>query len=603
MWITINQQRIEFPTPATIYDVIHQAGETIANPPLGQLKECIRNPFCPQLGLAECDGQLVTLPALKRRMAKDGMTIETHSENVQQTLEARAKLLKEHHECTFITEWQRSVAIEAESTGFITLEAWENFSFPMRSSSPSIIHDPNKCVRCKACIEVCRDQQGVGALSFDEDKGIIIDDDLCVRCGQCIHHCPMGARGSSESILEFLGCDKCPFSDPIGAMHEVDDTENVRSLLNDKEMYCVAQFAPSIRASLGEEFNIPDGDLVTGKIYAALRKLGFKKVWDTNFAADLTIMEEGNELIQRIQTGGVLPQFTSCCPGWIRFAETFYPDLLLHISSAKSPQQMFAAIAKTFGAKSLGIDPVSMCVISIMPCTAKKYEQTRPEMAHANEYWEESQPQPNQSSYPDNDIVLTTRELARLLKMANIDLAEMPDEEADSMLGSYTGAAPIFGRTGGVMEAALRTAITILTGRPPKPLEFSTLESLEGIKKASLQLGNKTLKVAVAHGLYNVRTVCESVQSGGEFSEYHFIEFMCCPGGCIGGGGQPIPTNNATRAGRTKGLNTDDRQKSKIRMSHENPEIKALYSEFLKEPLSSLSHHLLHTTYVNRMKN
>jgi iron-only hydrogenase group A len=602
MWVTINQQRIESSQPTTIYDVIHEAGETLLEPQLGQIEECIHNSNCPQLGLAECNGQLVTLPALKRRLAQDGMVIETRSPNVQKTLEERGKLLEEHHECSFIREWQRAVAIEAESTGFINLEAWEKFSFPMRGSSPSILHDPNKCVRCKACIEVCSDHQGVGALSFDEKEGILIDENLCVRCGQCIHHCPMGARGSNDSISEFLGCNNCPFSEPVGAMHEVDDTDKVRAVLKDEDKFCVAQFAPSIRASLGEEFGIPNGDLVTGKIYAALRKLGFEKVWDTNFSADLTIMEEGTEFINRIQTDGCLPQFTSCCPGWIRFAETFFPDLLPHLSSAKSPQQMFGAIAKTFGAKSLNVDPALMRVVSIMPCTAKKFEQTRPEMAHANEYWEENRPQPDQTTFPDNDIVLTTREAAHLLKMAGIDLAEMPDEEADALLGNYTGAAPIFGRTGGVMEAALRTAITLLTGQPPQPLEFADLESQDGIKCASLPLGDKTLKVAVAHGLNNVRAVCESVQKGGEFSQYHFIEFMCCPGGCIGGGGQPIPTNEFSRKARTQGLNDDDRQVCKIRMSHENPEINALYANFLDKPLSPLSHHLLHTTYFDRTK-
>ncbi|NMC11907.1 MAG: 4Fe-4S binding protein, partial [Chloroflexi bacterium] len=347
MWVTINQQRIEVTQPLTIYDIIQKAGETIFEPELGSIKECIHNHHCPQMGLVECNNQLVTLPALKRRMAQEGMVIETRSEKVLQTLADRGKLLREQHECSFIREWQRVVAVEAESTGYINLEEWDKFSFPLRSSDPSIVHDPNKCVRCKACIEVCRDQQEVGALSFDEKEGVIIDENLCVRCGQCIHHCPMGAMGGNKAIVEFLGCENCAFSKPIGAMHEVDDTEKARALLEDHENYCVAQYAPSIRASLGEEFGIPDGELVTGKIYSALRKLGFKKVWDTNFAADLTIMEEGSELISRIQTGGCLPQFTSCCPGWIRFAETFYPDLLPHISSAKSPQQMFAAIAKT----------------------------------------------------------------------------------------------------------------------------------------------------------------------------------------------------------------------------------------------------------------
>jgi len=600
MWVTINQRRIEISKPTTIYDVIREAGEALLEPQLGEIKDTIHNPNCHQMGLVDCNGLLVPLPAIKCRMAQDGMAIDTRSARIQQALEERGKLLNEHHECSFIREWQRLATVEPELHGLITLEEWEKFSFPMRGSSPSLQHDPNKCVRCGVCVEICSDQQGVGALSMDKEEGIIIDDNLCVRCGQCIHHCPMGAMGRNAGIIEFLGCEQCAYSEPIGAMHEVDDTDTVRALLEDKGNYCVAQFAPSIRASLGEEFGIPDGELVTGKIYSALRKLGFEQVWDTNFAADLTIMEEGTELISRIQTGGCLPQFTSCCPGWIRFAEAFFPDLLPHLSSAKSPQQMFGAIAKTFGAKSLNIDPTLMRVVSIMPCTAKKFEQGRTEMTDAAAYWKEQKLLSEDKTFQDNDVVLTTREFSRLLKMAGINLAEMGSEGADPLLGDYTGAAPIFGRTGGVMEAALRTAITLLSGEPPQALEFTDLEHMEGIKSASLPLGGKTLKVAVAHGLNNVRKVCESVQQGSLFSEYHFIEFMACPGGCIGGGGQPIPTHASARKARSSGLNIDDRQVSKMRMSHENPEVNALYSNFLEKPLSPLAHHLLHTSYINR---
>ncbi|MCW4009409.1 MAG: [FeFe] hydrogenase, group A [Candidatus Bathyarchaeota archaeon] len=597
MQVTINKKIVQIPDNTSILEAIESVHETVLSPDLGDAKDWVRNPSCPLMGLAEVDGKLVSLPALKKRLAMDGMSILTHSPKAEEAVAERAHLLTDHHECYFMNEWQKKIAIEGVNAGFITQEEYEQFSFPERGAKPSIVHDPNRCIRCQACVETCR-LQGVEALKFDEETGVIVDEERCVRCGQCILHCPVGAITNHNPLAEFLNCEECAFTTPPGAMREHDNTFKVWNLLQDPNAYCVAEFAPAVRASLGEEFDIPAGELVTEKIYAALRRLGFKKIWDTNFAADLTIMEEGTEFIDRFANGGVLPLFTSCCPAWVRFAERFYPELLPHISSAKSPQQMFGAVAKTFGAKSLNVTPQSMRVTSIMPCTSKKTEAKRPEMNSASTYWKKQDGGTSDKSFQDVDVVLTSRELARLLKLSGIDLRQMPKENADPLLGSYTGAAPIFGRTGGVMEAALRTAITLLSGKPPANLEFNNLASLDGIKRGEILIGGKVVKVAVAHGLDNIRKVCESVLLGGEFSDYHFIEFMACPGGCIGGGGQPLPTNVCTRKARTTGLNRDDSEVCDLRMSHENPEIKALYEEFLEKPLSHTAHQLLHTRYT-----
>jgi len=597
MHITVNKKTVQVPDNISILSAIQSANETILTPQLGEAKDWIRNPSCPLMGLAEVDGKLISLPALQNRLAQDGMLIETQSPRAKEELTRRAHLLTNNHECFFMREWQKKIAVEGVNAGFITQQEYENFAFQERGENPSILHDPNKCIRCQACVETCK-LQGVEALRFDEKEGVIVDEKRCVRCGQCILHCPMGAITRNNVLADFLQCKDCAFTEPSGAMHERDGTFEAQELLKDSSRYCVAQFAPAIRASLGEEFNIPAGELVTGKIYAALRRIGFKKIWDTNFAADLTIMEEGSEFIERLTKGGTLPLFTSCCPSWVRFAERFYPELLPHISTAKSPQQMFGATAKTFGAKSLNVNPSSMSVISIMPCTAKKAEAKRQEMNDAATYWQKQGENEGNKQFQDVDLVLTARELARLLKMTGVDLRQMPEEKADSLLGSYTGAAPIFGRTGGVMEAALRTAITLISGEAPAKLEFNYLASWDGIKRAELQIGDKTIKVAVAHGLKNARKICDSVLSGGEFSQYHFIEFMTCPGGCIGGGGQPLPTNAYNKKARTAALNRDDREVCELRMSHENPEIKALYELFLGKPLSHLSHQLLHTSYT-----
>ena len=602
MWVNVNGQRTEVSEQATIFEAISQAHETLLEPPLGSVREQLHNRHCPGLGMAEVDGELLTLAMLLRRPARPKQSIQTRTPLVESRLAEWAELLSQHRECLFVREWQKTTAVEAENGGTVTLGQMGRTNQPVREAAPSIRHDPAKCMRCRVCVEVCRDIQSVEALSFDEERGILLDDTRCVRCGQCIHHCPMGARAKYQPAFDFLGCDGCAFARPLGAMSEVDDTQAVWDILHDDTLYPVVQFAPAVRASLGEEFGVEVGSLVTNKLYAALRRLGFKRVWDTNFAADLTIMEEGSEFLERLSKGGRLPQFTSCSPGWIRFAETFFPDLLPHISTAKSPQQMFGAVAKSIGAKTAGVSPSSMRVISIMPCTAKKAEAARAEMRGAAKYWQENSLERVQGAadFADVDLVLTTRELGSLLKMAGIDLRSLPEEAADPLLGAYTGAAPIFGRTGGVMEAALRTAITLLAGVPPASLRFDALGTSDGIKTAQLQVKGKTLKVAVVHGLANARQVCESVRSGGEFAQYHFIEFMTCPGGCIGGGGQPIPTNNLTRQSRTEGLNRDDREICSLRMSHENPEVKQLYESYLGKPLSHLAHQLLHTHYTAR---
>ncbi|MDD2709115.1 MAG: [FeFe] hydrogenase, group A [Verrucomicrobiae bacterium] len=600
MNITINNRVIQLEKPTSILGAICQAGARLQSPDCGSARQWTRHPLCPAITLAEVDGMLLSGALLGRRPAGDGMTIMTSSPTIDKALAERAKMLQDCHECFFVREMQKVLAADAESAGFINLEEWEKFDFPLRTVEPSLIHDPNRCVRCRSCVEVCRDVQTVEALRFDEKQGVLIDDRRCVRCGQCIHVCPSGAISKYRKLIEFLGCHSCPFDKPLGAMREKDETKKAWAILHDRDCHPVAQFAPAVRASLAQEFCMEPGELVTGKLYAALRRLGFKQVWDTNFAADLTIMEEGSELLQRIATAGKLPMLTSCSPGWVRFAETFFPDLLPHLSTAKSPQQMLGAVAKTFAAPRLKIDPSRMKVVSFMPCTAKKAEAARPEMNSAFRFHQAHGGGSAAESYPDVDLVLTTRELVRLLKMAGLDLRCMPEEAADPLLGAYTGAAPIFGRTGGVMEAALRTAAVLLAGAPFARLEFHALETMDGVKTAAVQVGTVTLKIAVVHGLGNVRKVCESIRSGGDFASYHFIEFMACPGGCIGGGGQPIPTNLYAKGARMAGLNKDDREMHALRMSHENPEVKTLYEIFLEKPLSYISHSLLHTHYTDR---
>ena len=447
----------------------------------------------------------------------------------------------------------------------------EHSSGRIDESSPSIRRDQNKCILCRRCVTVCQEIQSVTALylqgrgfntrvepAFDRD----INDVACTNCGQCSLVCPVGAITEKEYIKE------------------------VFDAINDPTKFTVIQDAPAVRAALGEEFGYPPGTLVTGKMLAAARKLGFDRIFDTNFAADLTILEEGSELLKRVSEGGTLPLITSCSPGWIKFIEHFYPEMLPNLSTCKSPHQMLGALTKTYYAEKMGIDPKDMVVVSVMPCTAKKFECQRPEM--------------NSSGYQDVDYVLTTRELAKMIKQAGIDFENLADGSYDDPMGEYTGAATIFGATGGVMEAALRTAYELVTGKPLDNVEFTAVRGLEGIKEAVIPVeGIGDVRVAVSHGLGNARKLLERVKEGKV--QYHFIEVMACPGGCVGGGGQPIPVNNDVRTRRAQALYAEDCALT-LRKSHESPSVKKLYEEFLGAPLGEKSHHLLHTHYTPRSK-
>ncbi|MDF9408436.1 [FeFe] hydrogenase, group A [Pelotomaculum isophthalicicum JI] len=435
-------------------------------------------------------------------------------------------------------------------------------------SSVSLVRDPEKCILCRRCVSVCEKVQTVCAIGpqgrgFDTVIAPGVDTVLaqsnCVNCSQCVLVCP------------------------TGALCERDQTEEVWAALADPKKHVVVQTAPAVRVAIGEMFGMKPGSVATGQMVAAIRRLGFDKVFDTDFTADLTIMEEGSELLERIKTGGTLPLITSCSPGWIKFIEHFYPTLLPHVSTCKSPQQMFGALAKTFYPEKAGIDPADVFSVSIMPCTAKKFEAQRPEM--------------NASGYQDVDVVLTTRELGRMFKQAGIDFNELPEENYDDPLGISTGAAVIFGATGGVMEAALRTVYEIVTGETLASVDFVDVRGLVGVKEASVKVGDLDVKVAVAHGLGNARKLLDALQAGE--ANYHFIEIMCCPGGCIGGGGQPIPTNYEIRQQRIDGIYTADEAMT-LRKSHENPAVQYLYKEFLEKPLGHKSHELLHTKYTPR---
>jgi NADH-quinone oxidoreductase subunit G/NADP-reducing hydrogenase subunit HndD len=442
--------------------------------------------------------------------------------------------------------------------------------YPIDNTSGVLVRDRNKCIKCMKCVEACQETQMVGILSpsyrsinscisagFDEN----LNQTFCTFCGQCSAVCP------------------------VGAIYEYDETEKVWEALHDPKKHVIVQTAPAVRVGLGEEFGLPRGSKVTGKMVTALKMLGFNKVFDTDFAADLTILEEGNELLSRIKNGGKLPMITSCSPGWINYAEAFYPELLDHVSTCKSPQQMFGAIAKTYYAKKSGINPADIFTISIMPCTAKKYECKRPEM--------------NSSGYRDVDVALTTRELARLIKNAGIDFNNLEEENFDSIMGASTGAAVIFGTTGGVMEAALRTVYEVVTGETLDNVEFTAVRGFEGIKEATVDLAGTPVKVAVAHGLSNANKIMEKIKNGE--ADYTFIEIMSCTGGCIGGGGQPVGANKPIKSTRANTLYNIDKEMV-IRKSHENPEVLKLYEEFLGEPNGHLSHELLHTHYHQRVK-
>ncbi|HRY71868.1 MAG TPA: NADH-dependent [FeFe] hydrogenase, group A6 [Spirochaetia bacterium] len=532
--------------------------------------------------------------------AAEGMKVRTASERVMRARRTVVELLLANHPADCLV-CSRNGACElqalAEDLGprKLRFQATKRAHAPDLSSA-GLARDDSKCILCGRCVAVCQEVQTVSAIQF-AGRGIrtrvsaFMDRGLagspCVQCGQCSVVCP------------------------TGAIAERDETEAVERAVAKEGLVVAVQTAPAIRASLGEALGMEPGSLVTGKMVAALRRLGFDKVFDTQFTADLTIMEEGSELIERLTKGGVLPMITSCSPGWINFIEAFFPALLPHLSSCKSPQQMFGAVAKTFFAEKAGIAPESLRVASIMPCTAKKGETRRPGMDAAWRWWRGKGRE--LSAFPDVDWALTTRELARMIRRAGIDMASLPEEDFDDPLGRSTGAATIFGTTGGVMEAALRTVHELVNGAPLPGLAFAPARGLEGIKEASLVLGGKELKVAVAHGLKNARALLEGIAAG--TSPYAFIEVMTCPGGCVGGGGQPhafAASRGATARGpvaqgvAAKGLSARnlamyrEDERLGLRKSHENPAVAALYADFLGKPLGHLSHELLHTEYARR---
>ncbi len=566
--LTINGKRLQAAEGQTVLEVARTAGINI--PTLCHMENISPTGAC-RLCMVEVTG-MRSLAAACALPVAEGMEVRTHSPRVREARETIIKLLLANHpqECLVCTRNGTCELQELARDYGVAERAYEGVrrQVPVDVASASIERDATKCVLCGRCVKVCEEVQGVAAINFARRGfdtvigpafGRQINETACVLCGQCTLACPTGALRERSAV------------------------EVVWDALSRPDLHVVVEDAPAVRASLGEEFGLPPGTLVTGQMIAALRRLGFAKVFTTNWAADLTIMEEGSELIERLKHGGVLPLITSCSPGWIKFIEHFYPALLPNLSTCKSPQQMFGAVVKSYYAQAAGIDPRKIFVVSVMPCTAKKFEASRPEM--------------EVDGIRDVDAVLTTRELARMIRMANIDFASLEPEEFDDPLGVSTGAGDIFGVTGGVMEAALRSGYYLATGRELENVDLVAVRGLEGVREAVVPIDGLDLRVAVASGLANAAKVLDRLQSGE--ANYHFIEIMCCPSGCISGGGQPRPTDRARIAARARALYELDRGKPK-RRSHLNPQIQMIYEQFLGEPLSELSHRLLHTHYTPR---
>ena len=507
----------------------------------------------------------------------EGMEVKTCSPAVMEARKTILDLILSRHErecttCSRNLNCELQKLCDEMGIDKVSYEG-EKIVYAVDQASPSIVRDQNKCVLCGRCIAICRDIQHTEAINFANrgirttvtaPNGKALTEVNCINCGQCIKICP------------------------VGALREKDDTHKVWSALGNPDLHVVVQTAPAVRVGLGEEFGMPVGTNVEGKMITALKRLGFDKVFDTDFSADLTILEEGTELLNRIKNGGKLPLITSCSPGWIKFCEHNYHEFLDNLSTCKSPQQMMGAVAKSYYAEKAGIDPKNIFVVSVMPCTAKKFEANREEMAL--------------DGLKDVDVVLTTRELAKMIKQVRINFTALSEGKYDSILGDSTGAAVIFGATGGVMEAALRTVADILTGQDLKKIDYTPVRGMEGIKEASVNVDGVDIKVAVAHGTGNAAKLLDSIKDGK--AEYHFIEVMACPGGCINGGGQPIlldkEKTEEVKKLRAQGLYKIDKEDRRFRKSHENPEVKKLYEDYLDEPNSHISHRLLHTKYIER---
>lgn len=571
--LTIDGRSVTVPEDYTVLQAARELNISI--PTLCFLKDINQIGAC-RMCLVEVKGARA-LQASCVLPVSEGMEVSTNTPLLRETRKTIMELIlsNHHRECTTCVRSQ-NCELQNLARQLGIREIWFNtepFETSVDSLSPSIVRDQSKCILCRRCVAVCHEVQGVGVIqatnrgfhtTIEPAFGMSLSEVACINCGQCIQACP------------------------VAALREKDDTEKVWDALGNPELHVVVQTAPAVRVALGEEFGMEPGTIVTGKMAKALRMLGFDKVFDTDFAADLTIMEEGTELIGRIQNGGKLPLITSCSPGWVKFLESYYPDFIDNLSTCKSPQQMMGAVIKTYYAEKAQIDPSKIFVVSIMPCTAKKFECRRPEMKG--------------SGYQDVDVVLTTRELAQMIKQSNIDFKHLGNEEFDSPLGESTGAAVIFGATGGVMEAALRTVAEVLTGQEAAGIEYQAVRGTEGVKEATVMIGDLELKAAVAHGTANARVLLDRIRAGE--AHYHFLEIMACPGGCVTGGGQPIRTAeeklyNDFRAIRAEAIYRAD-ELHQNRKSHLNPEIKKIYDEFLGLPNSHKAHELLHTHYVKR---